>query len=87
VDELLPYTMFDFLQSLLFCLAAIVLVCVSIPWLLLLMPPLLFLFIQARESYIRCSREIKRIEATLRSPIYADFSAALEGSSMSNCSL
>lgn len=53
--------------------------CVSIPWLVLLMPPLVYIFSIARNKYISSSREIKRLEATLRSPMYADFSATLEG--------
>lgn len=78
-DELLPVTLFDFIQCSLFCLAAVILVCISIPWLTLVMPPLILFFFWARGRYIQSTREIKRIEAITRSPIYADFSATLEG--------
>lgn len=79
VDEMFPSTFFDFVQCTLFCISAIVLVCASMPWLILLMPPLWYTFLHFRSVYVTSSREIKRIEALTRSPIYADFSAALEG--------
>eukprot|EP01038_Epipyxis_sp_PR26KG_P011896 gene11896-15916_t len=78
-DESLPVTLFDFLQSSIFCLAAVVLVCVSIPWLILIVPPLGIMFYYLRNRYICSTREIKRLEAITRSPIYADFSATLDG--------
>lgn len=71
--------MFDFLQSTLFCIGAIALICVSIPWMILLLPVLLVCFFVARKKYMYSAREIKRLDATTRSPIYADFSATLEG--------
>ena len=37
------------------------------------------MFVFLRTKYIKSSREIKRLEAVSRSPIYADFSAALDG--------
>jgi ATP-binding cassette subfamily C (CFTR/MRP) protein 4 len=78
-DELLPFTMFDFIQCFLFYLGALVLVCVVIPYLLIVMPALIVIFIYARNKYIKISRELKRMEATTRSPIFADFSATLDG--------
>lgn len=79
VDEVCPSTFFDFIQTTLFCLAAIALLCVSLPWMLLLLPFLYYTFVYFRSKYIKSSREIKRLEAISRSPIYADFSAALDG--------
>jgi len=78
-DELLPFTLFDFIQCSLLCLSAVILICVSIPWLILMLPLLLYCFYIARLKYISSAREIKRIDAVTRSPIYADFSATLEG--------
>jgi ATP-binding cassette, subfamily C (CFTR/MRP), member 4 len=78
-DELFPFTLFDFLQSTLFCIGAIALVCVSIPWLIIMIPFMLLAFYVFRKKYMCCAREIKRIDAITRSPIYADFSATLEG--------
>jgi ABC-type multidrug transport system fused ATPase/permease subunit len=78
-DEAFPFTLFDAYCTALFCLSALLLVCISIPWLILIMPPLIYLFGIARRKYLRSAVEIKRIEAVSRSPIYADFSATLEG--------
>ena len=79
VDENLPVTFFDFLQCLMQCLGAVVLICISIPWMLILFPPLIFLFSIFRSKYMASMREIKRLEAITRSPIYAGFSATLDG--------
>jgi ABC-type multidrug transport system fused ATPase/permease subunit len=79
IDETLPLTLYIFLESFIYCLAAIVLVCISIPWLILIMPILVGLFFYLRETYLKSTREIKRIEAITRSPLYSDFSATLDG--------
>lgn len=79
IDELFPYTAYDFLQCALYCTSAVILVCISIPWLIILLPLLLYTFASVNRKYLASSREIKRIEAITRSPIYADFSAALDG--------
>ncbi|KAJ1420720.1 P-loop containing nucleoside triphosphate hydrolase protein, partial [Ochromonadaceae sp. CCMP2298] len=78
VDEMLPLTFFSFLETLVYCVAAVLLVCITIPWLALLMP-FLGAYIHVCVYYVATSREIKRYEAVTRSPIYADFSATLEG--------
>ena len=79
VDETLPTTFFSFAESFVFSMSAIILVCISIPWLILVMPILGIHFIYLRQKYLASTREIKRIEATTRSPIYSDFSATLDG--------
>jgi len=79
VDELLPVTFFSFLESTVFCIAGIVLVCITIPWLVLLLPALLIIFVYLRRKYMASTREIKRWEAVTRSPIFSDFSSTLEG--------
>ena len=79
IDELLPYVFFDTIQSSLLCLSAFVLVFVAVPYTLLLVPPISYVFIKLRRKYVASSLEIKRTEAVLRSPIYANFSATLDG--------
>jgi ATP-binding cassette subfamily C (CFTR/MRP) protein 4 len=80
VDENLPYTIYDcFENGFLFLLASLCLVCVSVPWLVILVPFVLYAFNVVRVKYTVCAREVRRIESTLRSPIYSDFSATLEG--------
>jgi ABC-type multidrug transport system fused ATPase/permease subunit len=79
VDELFPSTFFDCFQCVLFCLSSLVLVCASVPWLLIVMAGVGALFVYYRNRYIKSSLEVKRIEAVTRSPVYADFSATLDG--------
>ena len=78
-DEALPVTLFDFIQCFLFCLSSLILVCVSIPWLVLIIPPLLFAFMKVRHKFVASQREIKRLEAISRSPIYSNFTSTLDG--------
>lgn len=78
-DEALPVTLFDFIQCFLFCLAALILVLVSIPYLILIIPPLLFAFMKSRHKFVASQREIKRLESVSRSPIYTDFTSTLDG--------
>lgn len=79
VDELLAATSFDLIQTSLFCLSALVLACVSIPYIILMLPFLLLAFYFLRSKYIASSREVKRMMAVLRSPLFATFSASLDG--------
>ena len=71
--------LFFILQGALFCLAGVILVCVAIPWLVISMPFLLGYFVYIRQRYLKSATELKRLEAVSRSPLYADFSATLEG--------
>jgi ATP-binding cassette subfamily C (CFTR/MRP) protein 4 len=79
IDELLPITFFDTLQSLIMVLGSIIIIGMANPWVLLIMIPLIPLFIWLRRYYLRTSRAIKRIESVTRSPIYALFSSSLSG--------
>jgi ATP-binding cassette subfamily C (CFTR/MRP) protein 4 len=49
------------------------------PFTLLVLVPAIPTFVYVRSSYVMCSREVKRIEAISRSPIYALFSSTLHG--------
>jgi ATP-binding cassette subfamily C (CFTR/MRP) protein 4 len=79
LDELLPFTMFDFLQTAFVVLGAVVIMAVGIVWVLLIVAPLLVYFVWVRGMYVSAAREIKRVEAISRSPIFAQFSATLSG--------
>ena len=57
---------------------AVVLVCIAVPWVLPVMVPLGVAFAWVRARYITTSREVKRFDATTRSPIYASFGATLK---------
>lgn len=79
VDELLPLTSFDFFQSACMVIGGIVVVAMTSPWILLCIPPLIPFFAYVRSKYLKSSREVKRLDATSRSPVYALFSSSLSG--------
>ena len=79
IDELLPMTFFDTIQSLIMVLGSIVIIGMGNPWVLLILIPLIPIFIWLRRYYLRTSRAIKRIESVTRSPVYALFSSSLSG--------
>ncbi|KAM3574900.1 hypothetical protein VYU27_003126 [Nannochloropsis oceanica] len=78
-DDLLPYTLFDFLQSAGSCLAAVVVCCIAVPYLLLIVAPLLYFFRKYRREFVKSAREVKRLDAITRSPLFADVSSSLQG--------
>ena len=79
IDELLPTTFFDTVQSLIMVLGSIVIIGIGNPWVLFILIPLIPTFIWLRRYYLRTSRAIKRIESVTRSPVYALFSSSLSG--------
>ncbi|CAF0933395.1 unnamed protein product [Rotaria sordida] len=79
LDELLPLTFFDAIQSLIMVLGSIVIIGMAIPWVLLILIIIIPAFLWLRRIYVRTSREIKRLESISRSPIYALFSSSLSG--------
>jgi hypothetical protein len=56
VDDLLPVTLFDFLQTGLLCVAAVLVACIAVPWLLLLMLPMGYLFLRYRHQFVTTAR-------------------------------
>ncbi|KAE8278604.1 Multidrug resistance-associated protein 4 [Larimichthys crocea] len=79
LDSNLPWTFVDFIQVFLQILGV---VCVSvsvIPWILIPVLPLLLFFLYLRRYFLRTAREIKRLEATTRSPVFSHLSSSLQG--------
>lgn len=54
------------------------LVAIAVPFIIPVFLPLLALFWWVRTQYVITSREVKRLEAQTRSPVFASFSAALK---------
>jgi len=79
MDDELPWSFFDFVQFGLLSLAIIIINCISVPYLAVLVLPLLIIFVLARQSYMRTSRQLKRLEAVSRSPLYTHISSTLAG--------
>jgi ABC-type multidrug transport system fused ATPase/permease subunit len=79
VDDQLPAALFDVLQTGFVLLGTFILVAVAVPVVLPVFLPLVVAFWWLRKRYVATSREVKRLEAVTRSPVYASFSATLRG--------
>ncbi|XP_013098645.2 probable multidrug resistance-associated protein lethal(2)03659 isoform X1 [Stomoxys calcitrans] len=79
VDELLPGVMMDVTQIFLALLGIVIVLCVVNPWYLVATALLSILFYFMRSFYLNTSRDVKRLEAVTRSPIYSHLGASLNG--------
>ena len=79
LDELLPETCLDFISLAWFNLASLAVVCAVDPWLAIAVLPCAVVFVGIRSYYIRTARDVKRIEGTSRSPVYAHLGQSLDG--------
>ncbi|XP_034668148.1 probable multidrug resistance-associated protein lethal(2)03659 [Drosophila subobscura] len=79
VDEVLPAVMLDCIQIFLTIAGIICVLCITNPW-YLVNTFLMFLASHfLRRFYLSTSRDVKRLEAVARSPMYSHFSATLNG--------
>ena len=63
-----------------FQVIAVVIVIVSVtPWFVVVLGPLYYIYNYTQGYYIRCSRELKRLESMLKSPTLSHFSESLDG--------
>ncbi|XP_034117135.2 probable multidrug resistance-associated protein lethal(2)03659 isoform X3 [Drosophila albomicans] len=79
IDENLPSILLDVIQIFLTLTGIIVVICITNPYYLLLTLGLGVIFYYIREFYLKTSRDVKRLEAVARSPIYSHLSASLNG--------
>ncbi|XP_053354043.1 multidrug resistance-associated protein 4 isoform X1 [Clarias gariepinus] len=79
VDSMLPWTFVDFIQVFLQIIAVIAVATSVIPWILIPVLPLLIVFLFLRRYFLQTSRDIKRLEATTRSPVFSHLSSSLQG--------
>ncbi|KMZ04219.1 probable multidrug resistance-associated protein lethal(2)03659 [Drosophila simulans] len=79
LDEVLPSVMLDVVQIFLTLLGIIVVICITNPYYLILTLALAIIFYYIREFYLKTSRDVKRLEAVARSPIYSHLSATITG--------
>ncbi|XP_034032269.1 multidrug resistance-associated protein 4-like isoform X2 [Thalassophryne amazonica] len=79
LDSNLPWTIVDFLQVCLQVLGVISVAASVIPWVLIPVIPLLIIFLVLRRYFLKTSRDVKRLEATTRSPVFSHLSSSLQG--------
>eukprot|EP00536_Pseudo-nitzschia_multiseries_P013764 jgi/Psemu1/245584/estExt_Genewise1.C_6110003 len=78
-DDMLPQTLFDFLVILFVAIGAFFTTMATLPFVLLVMPPLIYIFVVVRKVFVTSSRELKRLEGVARSPIFAMMNESLSG--------
>ncbi|XP_075805253.1 ATP-binding cassette sub-family C member 4 isoform X1 [Microtus pennsylvanicus] len=79
MDDLLPLTFLDFIQTLLLVVSVIAVAAAVIPWILIPLVPLAILFLILRRYFLETSRDVKRLESTTRSPVFSHLSSSLQG--------
>ncbi|EDV33395.1 uncharacterized protein Dana_GF24219 [Drosophila ananassae] len=79
VDEVLPAVLLDCVQIFLTISGVICVLCITNPWYLVNTLMMFVAFHFLRKFYLSTSRDVKRLEAVARSPMYSHFSATLNG--------
>nr|XP_032836176.1 multidrug resistance-associated protein 4 [Petromyzon marinus] len=79
MDDLLPITFLDFAQTSLQIVGAMSVAVGVVPWVMIPVVPLLVVFFLLRRYYLLTARNIKRLEATARSPVFSHLSSSLQG--------
>ncbi|XP_066267906.1 ATP-binding cassette sub-family C member 4-like isoform X5 [Branchiostoma lanceolatum] len=79
LDDLLPATILDVVVIMMQVLGGVILAGVINPWVFIPVVPVVLLLVVIRRYYMRTSRDIKRLEATTRSPVFSHLSATLQG--------
>ncbi|EDM02529.1 rCG36889 [Rattus norvegicus] len=64
MDDLLPLTFLDFIQTLLLVVSVIAVAAAVIPWILIPLVPLSIIFVVLRRYFLETSRDVKRLEST-----------------------
>nr|XP_033815038.1 cystic fibrosis transmembrane conductance regulator [Geotrypetes seraphini] len=79
LDDLLPLTIFDFIQLVLIVVGAIAVVSILEPYILLATIPVIIAFILLRAYFLHTSQQLKQLESEARSPIFTYLITTLKG--------
>ncbi|XP_076972793.1 cystic fibrosis transmembrane conductance regulator isoform X3 [Tamandua tetradactyla] len=79
LDDLLPLTIFDFIQLLLIVIGAVAVVSVLRPYIFLATVPVMVAFIMLRAYFLHTSQQLKQLESEARSPIFTHLVTSLKG--------
>ncbi|XP_043846485.1 ATP-binding cassette sub-family C member 4 [Dromiciops gliroides] len=79
LDDLLPLTFLDFMQTALQVVGVIAVAIAVIPWIAIPFIPLVIIFIFLRRYFLETARDVKRLESTTRSPVFSHLSSSLQG--------
>uniref|UniRef100_A0A673TNA9 Multidrug resistance-associated protein 4 n=1 Tax=Suricata suricatta TaxID=37032 RepID=A0A673TNA9_SURSU len=79
MDDLLPLTFLDFIQTFLQVCGVVGVAVAVIPWIAIPLIPLAIIFFVLRRYFLETSRDVKRLESTTRSPVFSHLSSSLQG--------
>ncbi|XP_069484045.1 cystic fibrosis transmembrane conductance regulator [Ambystoma mexicanum] len=79
LDDLLPLTIFDFIQLVLIVIGAITVVSLLEPYIFLATIPVIVAFILLRAYFLHTSQQLKQLESEARSPIFTHLITTLKG--------
>ena len=79
VDDSLPFILNIFLAQLFGVIGPLVVCMYSVPWIVIILVPLAFVYHDIQKKYRPASRDLKRIGSVSLSPIYSHFSETLTG--------
>lgn len=79
IDKLLPFTLHDFSYKLWKTVAILVLISVLTTYFGVVLLPIFFVFHLLQKYYRRTSQQLKRMDNTSKSPVFAFFSQAMDG--------
>ncbi|XP_006882759.1 PREDICTED: cystic fibrosis transmembrane conductance regulator [Elephantulus edwardii] len=79
LDDLLPLTIFDFIQLILIVIGAVAVVSVLQPYIFLATVPVMVAFILLRAYFLHTSQQLKQMESEARSPIFTHLVTSLKG--------
>ncbi|XP_058453715.1 multidrug resistance-associated protein 1-like isoform X1 [Malaya genurostris] len=81
MDNVLPATIRAWLYFFLSVIGVFVVIGISTPVFLAVVPPLAVIYYFVQKIYIETSRQLKRLESVTRSPIYSHFGESINGQS------
>jgi hypothetical protein len=79
IDELIPMTFYDMVHLASFLSAVLVSVAIVSPWMIFFLVAFTIGCAQLRAFYMKGSRQLKRLEANSRSPVFSLFGECLNG--------
>uniref|UniRef100_A0A4X2LQZ2 Cystic fibrosis transmembrane conductance regulator n=1 Tax=Vombatus ursinus TaxID=29139 RepID=A0A4X2LQZ2_VOMUR len=79
LDDLLPLTIFDFIQLILIVVGALIVVSALQPYIFLATVPVIITFIMLRAYFLQTSQQLKQLESEARTPIFAHLVTSLKG--------
>ncbi|KAJ1077489.1 hypothetical protein K5549_021300, partial [Capra hircus] len=79
MDDLLPVSFQEFIQTFLQLIGVLGVVVVVIPWIAIPVIPLGVIFFFLRRYFLETSRDVKRLECSTQSPVFSHLASSLQG--------